>query len=284
MLPYMQQAIVPKSSGRRRNAFVEFLLLYFAWFCITLALCSPVLTPPPTIETKEARHILLATDISLSMDTRDWRDTVMKRPISRWDAAKEMTNYFIKARSGDYFAHVVFGNEAYLQVPFTTDPEVINLMTENIKVGMAGQKTSIGNAIGVSLEHFKSDSIAQRIMILITDGLDTQDGISPIQMAELAKTDSVRIYTIAMGSPSDGFKNINHDELKKISSITNGKSYQASSLPQLKAILDEINVLEVMEYEVIKEHPKQLLFYYPLFVGLIILMLSTMFNLIRKIR
>ena len=284
MLPFMLQAVMQENRGRKIKKIAHILFLYLVWCFITITLCAPVAIPPPSTEIKEARNILLATDISLSMDTRDWKDSIKRHPISRWDAAQEMINYLIHARRGDHFAHVVFGNEAYLQVPFTTNPEVITQMTENIKVGMAGQKTSLGNAIGVSLEHFRSDSIAQRIMILITDGLDTQDGISPIQMAELAHKDSVRIYTIAMGSAADGFKNINHDELKRISEITTSKSYLASSLPELKAILDEINTLEFIEYEITKQHPKQYLFYYPLFAALILLAIYVLFNLIIKVR
>lgn len=247
---------------------LKWIYLYLGWAAICIAVCHPVCHPEPEKEIKERRNILLATDISLSMDTRDWYHPIHGKPISRWEAVKEMVARFTASRPGDRFAHVVFGQEAYLQVPFTQDVRVLVEMQEKIQLGDAGPKTSIGNAIAVAVKHFKSDSITRKVMLLVTDGLDTQDGISPVQMAEEAAKDSVRIYTIAMGSPEKGFGNVNHRQLEQIASQTGGRCFLASSSEDLKKVMQEIDAAEPVEYVLRKEVPARPLYPYPLVLAL----------------
>lgn len=247
---------------------LKWIYLYLGWAAICIAVCYPVCHPESEKEIKERRNILLATDISLSMDTRDWYHPIHGKPISRWEAVKEMVARFTASRPGDRFAHVVFGQEAYLQVPFTQDVRVLVEMQEKIQLGDAGPKTSIGNAIAVAVKHFKSDSITRKVMLLVTDGLDTQDGISPVQMAEEAAKDSVRIYTIAMGSPEKGFGNVNHRQLEQIASQTGGRCFLASSSEDLKKVMQEIDAAEPVEYVLRKEVPARPLYPYPLVLAL----------------
>lgn len=273
--------------GLRKNhvfSIAKWIFLYVGWLAWCLTLCGPVYIPPAEKEIKEQRNILLATDISLSMNTRDWQDSKNGNRLSRWDAVKLMISDFINARPGDCFAHVVFGQEAYLQVPFTQDPQVITKLQEKVRLGDAGPTTSIGNAIAVSLKHFHSDSITRKVMVLVTDGLDTQNGISPLQMAKEAAKDSVRIYTIAMGSPSEGFKNVDHEQLSEISSLTNGKTFLASSMTDLKNILLDINTIEPTEYVLLKDIPGRELYYYPLTLALGIFTISFISNNIKDFR
>lgn len=272
------------TASKKLIRLLKWIFLYMGWMAWCVALCAPVFIPHPEKEIKEQRNILLATDISLSMDTRDWHSLTDGKPISRWDAVKKMTAYFIDARKGDRFAHVVFGQEAYLQVPFTQDPQVIIQMQDKIQLGDAGPKTSIGNAIAVGIKHFQSDSITRKMMLLITDGLDTQDGISPIQMAEVAAKDSVRIYTIAMGSPEEGFGNVNHQQLKQIASLTGGKSFSASSLSELKNVFKAIDATEPIEYEIKKELPMRPLYPYPLALALCVFGIAIITNFIKDLR
>lgn len=272
------------TAGGKLLRLLKWIFLYLGWMAWCIVLCAPVYVPHPEKEIKEQRNILLATDISLSMDTRDWHDPEDGKPMSRWEAMKKMTTYFINARQGDRFAHVVFGQEAYLQVPFTQDAQVILQMQEKVRLGDAGPKTSIGNAIAVAIRHFDSDSITRKMMLLVTDGLDTQNGISPVQMAEEAAKDSVRIYTIAMGNPEEGFGNVDHGQLNQIASLTGGKSFRASSQEELQKIFNEIDATEPMEYVVQKELPVRPLYPYPLAVALVIFGIAVITNFIKDLR
>lgn len=272
------------ASDNKLLRLLKWLFLYLGWIAWCTTLCAPVYIPQPEKEIKEQRNILLATDISLSMDTRDWHDPKDGKPMSRWDAIKKMTTHFINTRQGDRFAHVVFGQEAYLQVPFTQDAQVIIQMQEKVRLGDAGPKTSIGNAIAIAIKHFDSDSITRKMMLLVTDGLDTQESISPIQMAEEAAKDSVRIYTIAMGSPEEGFGNVDHGQLEQIASLTGGKSFRTSSPEDLKKIFNEIDTTEPMEYVVQKEVPTRPLYPYPLVMALGIFGIAITVNFIKDLR
>lgn len=263
---------------------LKWIYLYLGWAAICIVLCHPVCLPEPEKEIKERRNILLATDISLSMDTRDWYHPVHGKPISRWEAVKEMVARFTASRPGDRVAHVVFGQEAYLQVPFTQDTRVLVEMQEKIRLGDAGPKTSIGNAIAVAVKHFQSDSITRKVMLLVTDGLDTQDGVSPVQMAEEAAKDSVRIYTIAMGNPEKGFGNVNHRQLEQIASLTGGRCFLASSPGDLKKVIQEIDATEPVEYILRKEVPVRPLYPYPLALALGIFGTAAVVNFIKDLR
>lgn len=268
----------------RLFGYLKWIYLYLGWAAICIAVCHPVCLTKPEKEIKERRNILLATDISLSMDTRDWYHPIHGKPISRWEAVKEMVARFTASRPGDRFAHVVFGQEAYLQVPFTQDTRVLVEMQEKIRLGDAGPKTSIGNAIAVAVKHFESDSITRKMMLLVTDGLDTQDGISPVQMAEEAAKDSVRIYTIAMGSPEKGFGNVNHRQLEQIASLTGGRCFLASSAKDLKMVMQEIDAAEPVEYVLQKEVPVRPLYPYPLVLALGIFGTVAVVNFIKDLR
>lgn len=247
-----------------------YLLLYAGWCMSVLALSCPVKDLPPLQETLHHRNILMARDISLSMSTKDWTDPESGNPVSRWDAVKRLSSDFIHARKGDRIADVVFAQEAYVLVPFTDDPEVIVFMQEKVHLGDAGPKTSIGNAISVASSHFAGDSITRKMMIIVTDGLDTGEGISPMQMAEMAAQDSIRIYTVALGSPEDGFGNSDHATLQKISELTGGRSFTASSLQELKEIYSEIDREEPVEYDIVKQQPPARLHIYPLILSMVL--------------
>lgn len=249
--------------------FFVYLFTYVGWclWCITLT--APSYQPLPEKKIVNKRNILLATDISLSMGTCDWIDTNLGERISRWEAVKKLNEQLITVRNEDRFAYIVFGQEAYLVVPFTSEPRIIPEMQKKIQLGDAGLKTNIGNAIAIASQHFKSDSITKKVMILITDGLDTQDGISPIQMAEEAAKDSIVIYTVAMGNPSEGFNNINHKQLEKISDLTGGKMFLASNVDDLHHVVEEIDKLEPMEFTTINEPPVKPLYIYPLSISLL---------------
>lgn len=261
--------------------FLTGLLMYIGWCLWCVALTAPSYQPLPEAEIVNKRNILLASDISLSMETCDWFDVEQGKRISRWEAVRKLNEQLIAARHEDRFAYVVFGQEAYLVVPFTSEPELVLEMQQKIQLGDAGLKTHVGNAIAVSSQHFRSDSIAGKVMILVTDGLDTQDGISPMQMAEEAAGDSIVIYTVAMGSPSEGFRNVDHRQLEKIAECTGGRMFLASSVDDLHHVVEEIDRLEPMEFATMNELPVKPLYIYPLSISLLMFAFVICVNLFK---
>lgn len=247
------------------------ILLYCIWACLILAASSPQLVGEPEKQIKTARNFLINVDISLSMDTRDWKNKDGKF-TTRWEAVKEVMDEFIERRQGDRMGLILFGSQAYLQTPFTDDLEVVQALLNDSEVGMAGAKTAIGNSIGKSVELFEQDSIQKKVMVLVTDGADSGSELKPIQAARLAAQDSITIYTIGIGTTKPQAYELDEYTLEEIAKASRGQYFRASDRLRLEEVYAELDKLEPIEYENNDFIPKRLLFYYPLMLALILVL------------
>lgn len=259
----------------RRNV-LQVILMWLVWICLVVALASPQQVGEPEKQIKTARNMLLNVDLSLSMDSRDWISAEGQR-TSRWEAVKEVMDEFIIMREGDRMGLVLFATQAYLQAPFTTDLQVIRGLLAESEIGLAGAKTVIGNAIGKAIELFESDSIQERVMILVTDGADSGSELPPLQAARLAALDSITIYTIGIGSVSAGAYELDETTLTEIAELTGGQYFRASDREGLLDIYEVLDELEPIEFEDEDYIPRRLLFYYPLMAAFI---LAVIFHLL----
>ncbi|MEN8227806.1 MAG: VWA domain-containing protein [Bacteroidota bacterium] len=268
-VPFFSEVLAVKgekpSKGIRmagRNWF-RIILMWLVWICLITALASPQLVGEPEKQIKTARNLLLNVDLSLSMDSRDWISADGERS-TRWDAVKEVMDEFIEMREGDRMGLVLFASQAYLQVPFTSDLQVVRSLLEESEIGLAGAKTVIGNAIGKAIELFEADSIEERVMVLVTDGEDSGSELPPLQAARMAALDSITIYTIGIGSLSSGAYELDETTLTSIAEATGGQYFRASDREGLREIYSLLDELEPIEYEDEDYIPRRLMFYYPL--------------------
>ncbi len=266
--------IKPRKSAliKRRNGFV-WVLLYFCWVLFTAALSGPHLIGKPEVEVKTSRNFLIVADISFSMAQKDW--TVEGKKLRRWDGVKEVIHQFIEKRTGDRMGLIFFGSSAYVQAPFTNDLAVVHQMLEEADVGMAGQMTYLGKAITKGVSMFVEDTIKTKVMLLLTDGVDAGVDILPYDAAELAKNNSVKIYTIGIGKPGNKGSDLDEKTLKEIANITGGQYFRTQDQERLMEIYAEVDKLEPIEYQEKKNRPITHLYHYPLMlaIGLLILML-----------
>ena len=255
-----------------RRQWYQVILMWLVWICLITSLASPQLVGEPEKQIKTARNLLLNVDLSLSMDSRDWISADGEL-TTRWDAVKEVMNEFIQMREGDRMGLVLFASQAYLQAPFTSDLQVVRSLLDESEIGLAGAKTVIGNAIGKGIELFESDSVKERVMILVTDGADSGSDLSPLQAARMAALDSITIYTIGIGSTSSGAYELDESTLTAIAGATGGQYFRASDREGLLEIYNLLDELEPIEFEDTDFIPRRLLFYYPLMAafGLVLL-------------
>lgn len=259
---------IKKGAWISRRSFMQWVFLLLAWICLLLALAKPQLVGQPAMKLKTARSFLVAADISFSMAAKDW--VVDGERLSRWEAVKKVMTEFIEKRQGDRMALVFFGTNAYLQTPFTTELDVVQWFLEETEVGMAGQMTSIGKAIGFGMKMFKEDTLDQKVMLILTDGSDGGKGLAPLDAAYLAKSDSVKIYTVGIGDPDAPGSDLDESSLKQISEITDGQYFRAIDQEDLKSIYTTLDELEPIEFEEEENKPVTSLFYYPLIASLIL--------------
>ena len=265
-----------KGVGVSQRSWYQVVLLWLVWIGLVLALANPVLVGEPEKRIKSARNFMIVTDISSSMTVTDWVDSTGSR-ISRWQAVQQIMGDFIERRTGDRMAFMVFGSEPYIQVPFTPDLEVVAQLLAETEIGMAGQKTAMGNAVGKAIEIFDRDTIETRVMLILTDGVDSGSELNPIQAARLAAADSIVIYSVGIGSTSSGTYELDEVTLRSMADVTNGQYFFAQDNDQLEKVYAAIEDLQPIEYEDEDYVPRKALFYLPLLGALII---ALMFHLL----
>lgn len=265
---------------KRRN-FFSFVSLTVIWLLLLIALSSPQLVADPEMKVKTSRNFLILADISFSMAQNDWM--IDGQRVRRWDGVKSVMHDFISKREGDRMGLIFFGSSAYIQAPFTPDLVTVDAMLEEADVGMAGQMTNIGKAMVKGIEMFDQDTIKTKVMLLLTDGVDAGTDILPLDAADLAKNDSIMVYTIGIGDPESGNSDLDENTLIEISDMTDAQYFRAIDAERLNEIYDELNMLEPIEYEEETFKPKTLLFYYPLGAALILAIFETLILSVLKV-
>jgi Ca-activated chloride channel family protein len=233
------------------------------------------------MKVKTARNFVIAADISFSMANTDW--FMEGERVTRWAGVKQVMREFLDRREGDRVALVFFGTNAYLQVPLTTDLEVVDFMLDETDVGMAGQMTGIGKAIGYALDLFEGDSLEQKVLLLLTDGQDDGRGIFPADAAEMARADSVTIYTIGIGDPSGRGSDLDEPTLQEIARITGGQYFLAQDEESLEQAYEILDLLEPIEFEQEDHAPVTLLFHYPLAAGMALALLLALIRGVQRL-
>lgn len=269
-IPYLQRLAdltrqtPSKAAVVLRRSKVLFFLLPLWWAMIVIALARPVWLADPIEKTESTRDLMLLVDLSGSMETADFKDPRGQR-ISRLDAVKGVLDEFIERRKSDRIGLIVFGNEPFLQAPFTRDHEVVRTLLHQTRPKMAGVQTAIGDAIGLALKHFESSKCEHRIAILLTDGNDTGSKVPPRKAAEIAAQRGITIHTIAVGDPkAAGEEKMDIDALQAISKTTKGNFFRADDRVQLDRIYHKLDEIEPEKIKATSFRPKHPLFQWPL--------------------
>jgi Ca-activated chloride channel homolog len=239
-------------------------LFYLALALMIAALARPQWGTRRMVVNTSGINIILAIDLSESMAALDFKQG--GDVINRLEAVKSVVRDFIQHRDGDRIGMVVFGSQAYTQLPLTRDYNTITTMLEHLQIGAAGRSTAIGDAIGISLKRLKDIKSKSNIIILLTDGRSNSGEFEPRTTAAIAREKGVKIYTIGVGSrgrvpflindPIFGrryiYQRVDIDEgtLKDIAKETGGQYFRAQDLEGLQKIYATIEKLEKTKVKV----------------------------------
>jgi Ca-activated chloride channel family protein len=227
---------------------------------LIVALARPQLVDRKTIVEHEGIDILLVLDTSGSMEAEDYR--LGGRDASRLEVAKETIARFVESRPDDRLGLVVFGEEAFTQVPLTTDHDALVRFLRMVRIGMAGQRaTAVGDALAVASKRLMDLEAESRIVILLTDGRSNAGQVDPRQAAEAAKALGVRVYTIGVGSTEGGggglfgllggrSGELDEATLKAIAETTDARYFRAGDTESLEEVYATIDALEKSTAEV----------------------------------
>jgi Ca-activated chloride channel family protein len=248
----------------RRRSLLQALLLVVVWCAAVAALARPQWLEPPIVRELPTRDLLLAVDLSGSMEAEDFKNRDGKT-VDRLTAVKEVLDEFLSRRKGDRVGLLVFGTAAFVQVPFTRDLEVSRQLLMETAVRMAGPKTALGDAIGLGITLFERSEVNQRVMIALTDGNDTGSKVPPHEAARIAADKGIVIHTVAIGDPTTvGEEKLDEAALKQVAQISGGEYFFAGDRKQLEGIYTQLDELESRRVETVSYRPRLDLFHWPL--------------------
>lgn len=253
-----------------RRSFVQWFMATIVWLLVVTALARPQWVEDPIEQIQSARDIMLAIDLSQSMEVRDFVDAEGRR-MDRLEAVRQVVDEFITQRAGDRIGLLVYGGAAYPQAPFTLDHESVRILLQETEIGMAGPRTVIGDAIGLSIKLFEASQVEERVLILLTDGNDTGSRMPPEKAAEIAASHGIVIHTVAIGDPeASGEDQVDLDLLQEIAGTTGGRSFRGEDRQSLQQIYSTLDELTPKNFEVFSYRPKNPLFHWPLGLALIL--------------
>ncbi len=290
------QSQVGNTKAQEKTSWVKWLLLSLAWILLVAALARPIFVGKEIPLPAEGRDLMLAIDLSGSMDERD-----LGTRANRLSVVKQAADDFISRRKGDRLGLILFSDRAYLQAPLTFDRQVVQSLLQEAQVGLTGQKTAIGDAIAVALKRLKdrpknnkNGEKDSRVLVLLTDGANNAGVMHPLKAAQLAKKLGIKIYTIGVGGTGQivntpfgrqriATSDLDENTLTQIAQLTGGKYFRATNVQGLNEIYQDINKLEPVVGEPIFVRPEVALYYYPATAALLVLMLFMLWQLLQQV-
>jgi len=284
-VPFYRSAAALQESQTLRSskAPVKYLVLWCIWLCTLIAAANPQWLGEPVSLPGSGRDLLMAVDISGSMQIEDM--SYQGQTINRLQAIKVVVGDFVRHRKSDRLGLILFGTHAYLQAPLTYDLTTVDQLLQETQIGFAGEKTAIGDAIGLAVKRLRARPDASRVLILLTDGASNSGELTPQRAAILAQQENIKIYTIGFGAEEmivpgvfgarrvNPSQDLDEDTMREVAEQTGGQYFRARNLEELAQIHQELDRLEPIEFDEETFRPVRALFYWPLGLGFILSLL-----------
>lgn len=289
-------ATLKDRSGTEQLLNWRFWIAALAWLLLVLAAARPERIGEELDVPVAGRNLMLAVDLSGSMDQKDFE--LVGRRVDRLTATKAVASDFIERREGDRIGLILFGERAYLQVPLTLDRETVNILLMEAFIGLAGEKTAIGDAITLAVRriHEQKKDEGEQVLVLLTDGANTAGEVQPLKAAQLAQQVGLRIYTIGIGAEQlevssliGGRRRINpsadldEDTLTEIARLTGGRYFRATDTASLQDIYKLVDELEPVEEPESGFRPVKSYYYYPLGLAVLLVTLMSLVSLLKRV-
>ena len=249
-------------------------LMVLAWTLLVFAASRPQWLGDAIAIPVSGRDLMLAVDLSDSMRTGDF--VIEGEQVNRLQATKDVASQFIERRHGDRLGLILFGTQAYLQAPLTFDSDTVNRLLQESAIGLAGERTAIGDAIGLAIKRLDLESDNSKVLVLMTDGANTAGEVTPLKAAQIAADRGLRIYTIGIGADeqiettwfglrrSNPSAQLDEESLRQIAALSGGRYFRARDSEALARIYEILDELEPVQRDLENLRPVVALFVWPL--------------------
>ncbi len=251
------------------------------WACLLAAASGPRWLGEPVTLPQQGRDMMLAVDLSGSMNISDM--VIEGQSLNRLDAVKLVLGQFIAKRQGDRLGLILFADAAYQQTPLTFDRTTVQKMLDDAVLGLVGQRTAIGEAIGLAVKRFNAYDSSNKVLILLSDGANTAGNIQPREALALAKAAGVKIYAVGVGADQmlqqgifgaqvvNPSADLDEQLLTELANSTGGRYFRARNLTELSEIYQLLDQLEPIERDQLNYRPQQSLLHWPLGLALLLI-------------
>jgi Ca-activated chloride channel family protein len=217
------------------------------WVALVVALAGPRIVMPNPALPASGRDIVLALDLSGSMEKEDFE--LDGAPARRLDAVKRVVIDFVRQRTGDRVGLVIFAEKAFFAAPPTFDVEAVARIVEEATIGISGRSTAISDGLGLALKRLEASTSPSRVVILFSDGVNTSGNVEPRDAARLARELGVRVHTIALGQydTSDGSGNrdaVDAETLQAVAQMSGGTNFRVRTTADLVDVGRTIDAME----------------------------------------
>jgi len=277
-VPFIEDFTLGETQAISQHHQWPLWLAMLAWLFLVLASMRPQWLGEPIEQAISGRDLMLAVDLSGSMKEQDF--IVENTSVDRLTATKKIAGQFINRRVGDRLGLILFGTQAYLQTPLTFDRTTVISLLHESAIGLAGESTAIGDAIGLAVKRLRKQQSNSRVLILLTDGANTAGEVSPLKAAEIAAKHDLKIYTIGIGADEmiirsffgsrkvNPSRDLDEKTLIEIAETTGGKYFRARNTQELETIYQLLDALEPVEKDHQYFRPKTELYHWPLAITL----------------
>lgn len=252
------------------------MLIALVWILLVLALAGPRQLAPVSALKVSGRDIAIAIDLSGSMVRDDF--DLNGEKVTRLQAVQSVGAEFVRRRTGDRVALIVFGSEAYYAAPFSFDTEAIARRIEETTIGISGRATNISDALGLALKRLEHSKAASRVVILLSDGISNAGATNPRGVAKLAADLGIRVHTIALGpkdlaSSAPGERGVvDAATLQAISDLSGGTSFRVRTTDELQQVTAALDRLEATDSDGLAAEVFRELWIYPAALGGLLLL------------
>jgi Ca-activated chloride channel family protein len=282
-VPFYRQLVQLHTDASRHYNKNPLILLccITIWILVVIASSRPQWVGEPVQIPTTGRDMMLTLDLSGSMEARDM--FLNNTQLSRFQVMKAVISDFVDKRQGDRLGLALFAAHAYIMTPMTHDLGTVRKLVEELEIGVIDESaTAIGDAIGLSVKHLREQPENNRVLIVLTDGINNAGELTPVQAAQLARTEGIRMHVVGIasdqfaqrslfGNRAGGLRSeIDDDTMAQIAEMTGGRYFRARSLEDMIQIYDELDQMEPIEQDEQTYRPITLLFYWPLGVALLL--------------
>ena len=273
-IPYFDEAAAARDRTPASVARIRRAVALLAWCALVGAAARPQWVGDPVSLPVQGRDLMLALDLSGSMREEDMKSGAgFERRI---DVVKRVAADFVERRSGDRVGLILFGTGAYLQAPFTLDLDTVSEMVSETVLGLAGEQTAIGDAIGLAVKRLRERPMEERVLVLLTDGADTASRVDPLSAARFAAAEGITIHAVGVGADEEVASRwlgplrsrarsaLDESTLRAISDMTGGRYFRARDTAELEEIYRLIDELEPVAGGDEVFRPTRELFHWPL--------------------